>query len=301
MPNKPIVIAAFYHFASLPDYEEMRLPLLEFCKAQGLKGSILLAREGVNSTISGTREAVDALFARLKSDPRLGSLEHKESYSDTQPFGRMKVRLKKEIVHMGVEGLDVERRGEYVSAAQWDRLISDPDVVVVDTRNDYEVKIGTFARAVNPKTRFFREFPAWAKEHLDPQKHKKIAMFCTGGIRCEKSTALLKNMGFEDVYHLKGGILQYLEDTHNENGSWQGDCFVFDDRVAVDSALQPSGATICPSCNEPYTTDELKLGNDTYGGECACCLQKRGEKVVRFQDVHCPQGTGVFPLPVGEG
>lgn len=286
MSHKPIVVAAFYHFAPLDDYEAMRQPLLAFCQKLGLKGSILLAREGVNSTLSGSRDAVDAILAHLKSDPRLEGLEHKESYHDTQPFGRMKVRLKKEIVRMGLEELDITKRGDYVAGKDWDALISDPEVVVIDTRNDYEVKIGTFEGAVNPGTRFFRHFPDWVKKHLDPNKHKKVAMFCTGGIRCEKSTSLLKNMGFEGVYHLKGGILQYFEDTQNANGKWQGDCFVFDDRVAVNAELEPSGASICPSCNTPYTTDELKLGNDTYGGECAHCLTNRGEKTIVFER-HC--------------
>lgn len=269
-----VVIAAFYHFADLPDYEEMRAPLLRFCNQQKLKGTILLAHEGVNSTISGSREAIDALLSHLRSDERLAGLEHKESYHESQPFQRMKVRLKKEIVRMGVEDLDLNKRGIYVDPKEWDNLISDPEVAVVDTRNDYEYHVGTFERAINPDTKNFREFPDWVKKHLDPEKHKKVAMFCTGGIRCEKSTALLRNMGFDEVYHLKGGILQYFEDTGNANEKWKGDCFVFDDRVAVNSELEVSGAVICPSCNTPFTTDELKIGECDYGVKCSVCQAK---------------------------
>lgn len=272
--QKPIVIATFYHFATLPDYEAMRQPLLRFCNQHKLKGTILLAAEGLNSTISGTREAIDALMAHLKSDTRLASLTHKESFHETQPFQRMKVRLKTEIVRMGVEGLDIDNRGVYVEPKDWDALISDPEVVVVDTRNDYEVHVGTFEGAVNPNTQNFRDFPEWVEKNMHPGKQKKVAMFCTGGIRCEKSTALMKHLGFEEVYHLQGGILKYFEDTHNANGKWRGDCFVFDDRVAVNAELEPSGAVICPSCNIPVTTDELKLGQGEYGVKCAACREK---------------------------
>ena len=272
--QKPVVIAAFYHFASLPDYEAMRQPLLRFCNRHKLKGTILLAAEGVNSTISGSREAIDALLAHLRSDPRLAGLEHKESFHDNQPFMRMKVRLKKEIVRLGMDELDIDNRGIYVDPKEWDALISDPEVVLVDTRNDYEVHVGTFEGAVDPQTKNFRDLPEWVAKNLNPDKHKKVAMFCTGGIRCEKSTALMKHMGFDEVYHLKGGILQYFEDTKNANGKWKGDCFVFDDRVAVNDKLEASGAVICPSCNVPVTTDELKLGQCDYGIKCAACCEK---------------------------
>lgn len=254
-----IVIAAFYHFAAFDDFEAWRKPLHAFCVEHDLKGTILLAKEGVNSTISGTRENIDALFDYLKKDIRFVGLEWKESYANFQPFLRMKVRLKKEIVRMGLEDLDTTKRGQYVTPEEWGALIQDPEVIVVDTRNDYEVKIGTFKGAINPNTQNFRDFPEWVENNLDPKSHKKVAMFCTGGIRCEKSTALLKQMGFDDVYHLKGGILQYLEDTQNKESLWEGDCFVFDDRVAVNADLEPTNGVLCEKCGVPMGTDDLKI------------------------------------------
>ena len=253
-----IIIIAFYHFVELPDYEARKGPLLAFCKRHDLKGTILLAREGVNSTISGTRENINALIDHLRSDPKFASLEWKESTADYKPFERMKVRLKKEIVRMGLEEMDISHRGTYVPAKDWDAVISSPDVLTIDTRNIYETKIGKFIGAIDPRTRNFREFPAWVEKNLDPKKHKKVAMYCTGGIRCEKSTALLKNMGFEEVYHLQGGILKYLEETGNKSKKWQGDCFVFDDRTAVNEELAPSGAVRCKRCGGPMGTDDLK-------------------------------------------
>ncbi|MCD6035323.1 MAG: rhodanese domain protein [Rickettsiales bacterium] len=278
-PAPQVVIAAFYRFAVLEDYEAMRPRLIAFCNRWKLKGTILLAREGINSTISGSREAIDALFAMLNEDPRLAGITWKESYADFQPFQRLKVRLKTEIVRMGKEDLNVNERGNYVKPAEWDALISHPDTITIDTRNDYEVKIGTFEGAVNPNTENFRDFPAWMQEWMKVQpedvRSKPVAMFCTGGIRCEKSTALLREMGFEKVYHLEGGILQYFEDTGNKNGKWQGDCFVFDDRVAVNDRLEPSNAVICDSCNQPVSTDDLKAGpNRTV--ICMDCMQEQG-------------------------
>lgn len=273
--EKPIVIAAFYHFVSLPDYEEMRYPLLAFCKKHDLKGTILLAREGLNSTISGSRENIDALFAHLRSDPRLAALEWKESYHDSQPFERMKVRLKKEIVRMGLEELDVDNRGDYIEPKDWDEFISRDDVLLIDTRNDYEVKIGTFENAIDPETKTFRDFPEWAKNWAQDKlaDKPKVAMFCTGGIRCEKSTVYMKELGFDEVYHLKGGILQYFEDTKNANNKWQGECFVFDDRVAVDASLQPTGALLCESCGAPITTDDLRGTADAKSVVCESCFK----------------------------
>ena len=256
--RQKIVIATFYHFASLPDYEARKEELLEFCNENDLKGTILLAREGINSTISGTRRNINKLMKYLRADSRFSGLTWKESFADYKPFERMKVRLKKEIVNMGLGDLDVDKRGEYVSAKDWDDLISDPEVITVDTRNMYETKIGMFKGAVDPKTRNFREFPDWAKKNLNPKKHKKVAMYCTGGIRCEKSTSLLKNMGFEEVYHLEGGILKYFEETKNKNNKWHGDCFVFDERVALDDELNPSGTVRCRKCGSPLGTDDLK-------------------------------------------
>lgn len=230
------VVAAFYYFTDLPDYEAMRTPLKEFCDAQQLKGTILLAKEGINSTIAGSREAIDALLSHLRSDRRLQDLEHKESYCQGVPFQRMKVRLKKEIVTLGVPDIDPRYRvGKYVDPKDWNDLIADPDVILIDTRNDYEVEFGTFQGAVNPHIDTFGEFPHYVQEQLNPEKHQKVAMFCTGGIRCEKASAYMLSQGFSEVYHLKGGILKYLEEVPPEESVWEGECFVFDDRVSLTS------------------------------------------------------------------
>lgn len=256
--HAPIVISAFYHFVMLDDYESMKEPLLKFCNDHALKGTFLLAHEGINCTISGSREAIDALYGYLRSDDRLKDFTFKESFAETQPFLRMKVRLKKEIVAMGVPDLDVDTyKGTYVAPKEWDALITDPDVVVVDTRNTYEIAVGSFDGAINPKTKTFREFPKWAEENL-ADKQQKIAMFCTGGIRCEKSTAYLKRMGFEHVYHLQGGILQYFADTKNKQQKWQGDCFIFDDRAVLNVDLEPNNNLLCPACQATITTDDIK-------------------------------------------
>lgn len=271
-PNPPVVIAAFYHFAVLPDFEAMKDPLLAFCNQHKLKGTILLAREGINSTISGSREAIDALYSYLRNIPGLSGLQAKESFADVQPFLKMKVRLKREIVAMGVEDLDTDNyRGEYIKPKDWDKFISDPDVIVVDTRNYYEVGVGTFKGAIDPKTTTFRQFPAWVDENLSPHKDKKIAMYCTGGIRCEKSTAYLKQQGFSQVYHLQGGILQYFEDTGNKNEKWEGNCFVFDDRAMVDATLTPSNIMLCPTCQLTLTTDDIKHSPMQEGVRCSKC------------------------------
>ena len=270
--HKPIVIAAFYKFVPLPDFEEMRYPLLAFCKKHALKGTILLAHEGINSTISGSRENMDIFFEHLKSDERFADLEWKESYHEEQPFERMKVRLKTEIVRMGQEELDMSLVGDYVEPKDWDALISSPDVLTIDTRNDYEIGIGTFEGAVDPDTKTFRQFPKWAENWAQDKidGKTKVAMFCTGGIRCEKSTAYMKSLGFDEVYHLKGGILQYLEDTGNKNGKWKGECFVFDDRVAVGDDLMPTGSLLCDGCGAPITTDDLRdNGGKTICNQCA--------------------------------
>ncbi len=236
----PIVIIAFYKFAPLPDFAALQTPLLATCQAQGIYGSILLAEEGINGTVAGTRAGIDHLLAYLRADDRLRDLEAKESYAAFLPFARMKVRLKKEIVTLGVAGIDPNQEvGDYVAPQDWNTLISDPDVLLIDTRNNFEVEMGTFAGAVNPQTASFGEFPAYVQEHLNPQQHKKIAMFCTGGIRCEKATAYLLSQGFESVYHLKGGILSYLEQISPEESLWEGECFVFDERVSLAHGLKP--------------------------------------------------------------
>lgn len=281
-----IVVAALYRFTQLSDYEAIREPLLSFCQSQAIKGTLLLASEGINGTVAGSRQAIDALIAYLKSDPRLAELGHKESFCDTMPFYRMKVKLKKEIVTMGVEGIDPNMVvGTYVKPQDWNALISDPDVTLVDTRNDYEYDIGTFKGALNPQTTSFREFPAYVAENLDPKKHKKVAMFCTGGIRCEKSTALLKEQGFEEVYHLQGGILQYLEDVPKEESLWEGECFVFDNRVAVNHALEKGSYDQCHGCRHPITEEDKLSERYLQGVACPRCFEQLSdEQMARFKE-----------------
>lgn len=271
-----IVICALYKFVTLEDFEDIRDPLQEFCIANDIKGTLLLAKEGINGTVSGPRHSINALLNYLRSDDRLADLEGKESYDGAQPFYRMKVKLKKEIVTMGVEGIDPKQIvGTYVEPKDWNDLISDPDVVLVDTRNDYEYDIGTFENAINPHTETFREFPAYVTENLDPKKNKKVAMFCTGGIRCEKSTAYLKEQGFDEVYHLKGGILKYLEDIPKENSLWKGECFVFDNRVAVNHDLEKGQYDQCHGCRYPITEEEKKSEHYVEGVVCPRCFDKQ--------------------------
>lgn len=271
-----IVIAALYKFVGLPDFRDLQQPLLDLCQKHEIKGTLLLAHEGVNGTVSGTRDAIDALLAYLKNDPRLADLEHKESFDQGQPFYRMKVKLKKEIVTMGVEDIDPNKTvGTYVEPKDWNSLISDPDVVLVDTRNDYEFQIGTFAGAVNPKTESFRQLPEFVAENLDPAKHKKVAMFCTGGIRCEKSTAYLKQQGFDEVYHLKGGILKYLEEVPQEQSLWQGECFVFDNRVAVNHQLEKGSYDLCHGCRMPISEQDKQSEQYLEGIACPHCFDKQ--------------------------
>ncbi|GAB3100905.1 rhodanese-related sulfurtransferase [Aestuariicella hydrocarbonica] len=266
------VIAALYKFVALPDYKDLRDPLLEHCLAAGVKGTLLLACEGVNGTIAGTREGIDSVLSYLKADERLVDLSHKESLDAEMPFYRMKVKLKKEIVTMGVEGIDPRQVvGTYVAPKDWNALISDPDVVVVDTRNDYEYELGSFKGALNPNTKSFREFPQYVADNMDPGKHKKVAMFCTGGIRCEKSTAYMKEQGFEEVYHLHGGILQYLEDVPEQESLWDGECYVFDNRVSVDHNLNPGTYDLCHGCREPITADDKKSEKFIEGVACPRC------------------------------
>jgi len=265
-----IHIRAFYRFVELPNFERLKKPFDQFCKANQMKGTILLAHEGINSTISAPKEIMEKFWKFLDQDPRFATMPYKESYADFSPFERMRVRLKKEIVRMGVEDLNLDKRGEYLKAEEWDKAISDPETIVIDTRNDYEYAYGTFENAINPKTSDFREFPEWVEKNLDPQKHKKIAMFCTGGIRCEKSTALLKNKGFDKVYHLDGGILQYFEDKQNKKHKWKGSCFVFDDRIAVTPDLKPvEGIINCKKCSKPLNVDKDTVRVNNKGVSCA--------------------------------
>jgi len=233
----PFLIAAFYRFAPIADPTAFRDPLHAVCAKHGILGSILVATEGVNGTISGTEEGIQAVFAHLRSCPGFEAVDYQPTYADFQPFNRLKVRLKREIVTIRVPADPNERVGEYVDPATWNKLLDDPEVVVVDTRNSHEFDVGTFPGAIDPGTRSFGEFPAWADANLDPEQ--PVAMFCTGGIRCEKATSYLLSKGFKRVYHLEGGILTYLRDTPPEEKRWEGECFIFDQRYALDANLQP--------------------------------------------------------------
>lgn len=281
-----IVIAALYKFVTLPDYEALREPLQAFCLANEIKGTLLLAEEGINGTVAGTRESIDSLLAHFGKDARLADIDHKESFEEAQPFYRMKVKLKKEIVTMGVEGIDPNAVvGTYVEPKDWNSLIDDPDVVVVDTRNNYEYDIGTFEGALNPNTESFRELPEYVAKNLDPKKHKKVAMFCTGGIRCEKSTAFMKQQGFEEVYHLKGGILKYLEDVPEQQTRWKGECFVFDNRVAVNHALEKGTYDLCHGCRYPITEDDKQSEKYIEGVACPHCFDTQtADQRARFME-----------------
>ncbi len=281
-----IVVAALYKFASLPDFRELSDPLRDKCVELGLKGTLLLAHEGINGTVAGSREAVDGLLEYLRADERLVDLEHKESPSDEQPFYRMKVKLKQEIVTMGVEGIDPRQSvGTYVPPRDWNQLISDPDVLVIDTRNHYEYAIGSFERAVDPETESFREFPQYVQDNLDPSRYKKVAMFCTGGIRCEKATAYMKEQGFEEVYHLQGGILKYLEEVPEEESLWRGECFVFDNRVAVNHSLEPGSYDQCHGCRHPITEEDKQSPEYMKGVSCPRCYHRlTDDQKVRFAE-----------------
>ncbi|TMO56569.1 rhodanese-related sulfurtransferase [Pseudoalteromonas aurantia] len=270
--SKAFVVCALYKFVSLPNFEQIRQPLHDVMEQNEVRGTLLLALEGINGTVAGKREGIDALLAWLEAQPGLDNIVSKESFDDTCPFYRTKVKLKKEIVTMGVEGIDpLEVVGSYVKPNDWNALISDPEVVVIDTRNDYEIEIGTFKHAIDPKTKTFREFPEWAEKNLDPAKHKKVAMFCTGGIRCEKSTAYMKEQGFDEVYHLEGGILKYLEEVPKEETLWEGECFVFDNRVAVDHDLEKGSYEQCHACRMPITEAEMQLAQYMEGVSCHHC------------------------------
>jgi UPF0176 protein len=271
-------VAALYHFTRLADYEQLKEPLQNMSDMLGIKGTLLLAYEGINGTVAGRDDAISELLEFLRADLRLTDLEHKESRAEEMPFYRMKVRLKREIVTMGVEGVDPnEVVGTYVDPKDWNDLIADPDVVLIDTRNDYEVEIGTFKGALNPDTQTFREFPKWVEDNRDNLKKPKVAMFCTGGIRCEKASSFMKQNGFEDVYHLKGGILKYLETQPAEESLWEGDCFVFDQRVAVKHGLEESDYDQCYACRYPITDKDKESPLYIKGVSCPRCHNKMSE------------------------
>jgi UPF0176 protein len=273
------IVASLYKFVHLPDFRELRLPLLELCRNNSIKGTLLLAEEGINGTIAGSRNGIDVVLTHLKSDTRLSDLEHKESYDNHMPFYRMKVKLKQEIVTIGRPGIDPKHKvGKRVGTHEWNVLLADPEAFIIDTRNHYEYEIGTFRNAVSPNTSSFSEFPEYVERELNPEKHKKIAMFCTGGIRCEKATSYLLDQGFKDVYYLDGGILKYLEEVKPEENRWEGECFVFDGRVAVDKNLEKGTHEMCYSCRMPVSQEDRISREYQQGISCPNCIDTLTDK-----------------------
>ncbi|QNQ07974.1 oxygen-dependent tRNA uridine(34) hydroxylase TrhO [Sphingomonas alpina] len=275
-----IRVAALYRFARFPDPTALRAPLLELCTAGAVKGTLLLAREGINGTIAGAPDAIEAVLAHVRTLPGCADLEVKDSHAEAMPFHRMKVRLKREIVTMGEPDIDpLTDVGHYVKPAEWNALIDRPDTIVIDTRNDYEVAIGSFAGAIDPKTHSFSEFPAWFRANRDALlgggEKPKVAMFCTGGIRCEKATAFLKAEGLEEVYHLDGGILKYLEEVPAADSRWEGECFVFDQRVAVTHGLDIGTHALCHGCRMPVSPEDRQSPLYVEGISCPACHAKR--------------------------
>ncbi len=270
-----LTIATFYKFVSIPDFRELQLPLQAHCQQHQIRGTILLAAEGINATISGPQFGIDATIAYLQTDPRLADLEVKYSQAADFPFERLKVRLKSEIVTLGQPDIHPSKWvGTYVEPYDWNDLIRDPEVTVIDTRNTYEVEIGTFEGARNPETRSFREFPEYVERELDPERHESVAMFCTGGIRCEKATSYLIARGFKEVYHLRGGILKYLETVPIAESLWQGECFVFDERVAVGHNLEPGSYDLCFGCGRPITSADWQSPHFEPGICCPHCYER---------------------------
>ena len=279
-------ICALYKFTRLDDFEEIQIPLRSFLDSLSVKGTLLLAREGINGTISGTKVSLEKVLDYLQSDPRFLDLEFKFSYSKKIPFKRLKVKLKKEIVTMGLTEIDpTHSAGTYVKPKDWNELINDPDVVLIDTRNNYEYEIGSFKGAINPNTETFREFPSFTKNTLEQYRDKKIAMFCTGGIRCEKSTAYLKSEGFKNVFHLQGGILKYLEEVKEDESLWEGECFVFDDRVAVKHNLEQGQYDQCHACRFPITEEDTMHPHYEKGASCPRCFgTKNSSQMSRYRE-----------------
>ena len=277
------LVTALYHFVNIDQYHNFQQPILDFCQKKQIKGTLLLAQEGINGTIAGPANAIQEFHAFIQDNPifqeAFKHLDHKESWAEKNPFYRMKVKLKKEIVTLGVPGISPKKHvGQYVDPRDWNALISDPETVLIDTRNDYEYDIGTFKNAINPNTKTFREFPDYVKKNLDPKKTKKVAMFCTGGIRCEKATSYLLDEGFEEVYHLKGGILKYLEHVPQEESLWDGECFVFDQRVSVKHGLEEGIYDQCYACRHPLGPEELMSPLYQKGQSCPYCRDQLSEE-----------------------
>jgi len=281
-----VIVAALYHFTKFSDYKKLQDPLKKICNSEGIKGSLLIAYEGINGTISGSRSGIDAVLKHIRSMPGCSDLEHKESFASEIPFKRMKVKLKKEIVTMGQPHIDPTLNvGNYIEPSDWNNLISQDDVIVIDTRNDYEVAIGSFDGAIDPETKSFGEFPEWWEENRSKYQDKRVAMFCTGGIRCEKSTNFLLNEGVKDVYHLKGGILKYLEDVPEKNSKWNGECFVFDSRVSVKHGLEEGIYNLCYACRMPLAPDDFKKEEFEKGVSCHLCIDSNDdERKERFRE-----------------
>lgn len=286
MTQNQTVVAALYKFTAFSDFEQWQARIRQEMVENNVKGTLLIAHEGINGTIAGSRAGIDAVLNFVQSIPAIGTVGVKESFTDNMPFYRTKVKLKKEIVTMGVTDIDPRvDAGQYVKPKDWNALISDPEVLLIDTRNEYEVQIGTFKDAVNPHTDTFREFPNYVAENLDKTQHKKVAMFCTGGIRCEKSTAFMKKQGFDEVYHLEGGILQYLEDVPKEESLWEGECFVFDNRVTVNHDLEQGQYDQCYACRMPITEQDKQSAEYVKGESCPHCVDKTtDEQKQRFHE-----------------
>lgn len=276
--NLPIKVAAMYKFASLDDIETKRETIYNKFMELGIRGILLIAHEGINGTISGTPENLEAAIAFVGNVTGINEVPRKYSWAAKHPFLRTRVRLKKEIVTIGDETVDPNKMvGTYVKPEDWNAIISDPDVVVIDTRNDYEYEIGTFKGAIDPKTKTFREFPKYVRENYDPKTTKKVAMFCTGGIRCEKASSFMLKEGFETVYHLDGGILKYLETVPQEESLWQGECFVFDNRVAVGHGVTLTDTILCHACRAPLLPEDREHPHYEEGISCPKCHDTQTE------------------------
>ena len=280
------IVATFYKFVTISDLEAKQKQILAWCEEKSIKGTIILASEGINGTIAGTQKAIASVVTLLRSIDGLADLEYKKSTAQKPPFARLKVKLKSEIVTLGMPEVDPSQRvGKYVDPENWNEIISDPEVVVIDTRNDYEVEIGSFKRAKNPDTESFREFPEYIEENLNPNKHTKVAMFCTGGIRCEKASSYMLSQGFKEVYHLKGGILKYLENVSSEESLWEGECFVFDERVAVKEGLEPGSHELCYACGHPISEQDKQSPKYESQISCPHCYEQlTPEKKARQED-----------------